>query len=101
MTQGERIDELSKRLDAIALALEGVRTTVVIEIDHLEENLKRHQSELKDNQQLHLRTTERLAILEQRCVALEKGSDRTWQLAPMVISAVAVLISLLVAFLKK
>ncbi len=98
MTQGERIDELTKRLDAIALALEGVRTTVVIEIEHLEENLKRHQSELKDFQQLQLRTTERLAIVEQRCVALEKVSDRHWQVWLALAGAG---LALLVAFLKK
>ena len=43
----------------------------------------------------------RLTSLEERTKSLEKLNDRTWQIAPMVISVVGVLISLLVAYFKK
>lgn len=42
-----------------------------------------------------------LSAFDQRLKALEKGADRTWQFAAMGISVVAILVSLIVAFLKK
>jgi len=39
--------------------------------------------------------------LEERVKALDKGTDRLWQFAPMVISVLAILVSVIVAFVKK
>jgi DNA repair ATPase RecN len=39
----------------------------------------------------------KLAAIEERIKALEKGSDRRWQLAPMVLTGVSIFISLVSA----
>ncbi len=79
-THGELIDELTKRVDALALALEGVRTVSTVEIAHLKDSLKDLQATTKEAQQALAKPAERVASLEQRCAALEKQSDRGWQL---------------------
>jgi hypothetical protein len=75
-TQGELLDELTKRVDAITLALEGVRTISTVEITHIKDGLREAQSFLKELQLADSKLAERIAALEQRCAALEKQSDR-------------------------
>ena len=42
-----------------------------------------------------------LSAHEQRLKVLEKGTDRVWQLLPVAVSAVALLLAAYVAFVKK
>ena len=42
-----------------------------------------------------------LSAHEQRLKALEKDTDRVWQLLPVAVSAVALLVAAYVAFVKK
>lgn len=100
-THSEAIDELTKRVDALALALEGLRTLSTVEIEHFKGQIKELQAVSKDVQGLCAKAAERIAALEERAKALEKGTDRIWQLAPMVISGVGVVIALIALFVKK
>ena len=115
------IDELTKRLDTLALLLEAVRTSTSTEIEHLKEFRRESQAAGREVQQAVAKLTERVAaqderlkVLEkhadhpaalsahdQRLRALEKGTDRLWQFAPIVLSALALLTAIIVAFVKK
>lgn len=79
-THGELLDELTKRVDALALALEGVRAASTVELAHIKDGLKDVQAVVKEVQLTATRAGERVAALEQRCAALEKQSDRGWQM---------------------
>lgn len=97
-TQGDRLDELTKRVDSLALAIEGLRTASTVEIAHVRELLKDVQSVVKEVQTGQTKLTERTAALEQRCAALEKQADRGWQLWLALIGAG---LALIVAIFKK
>lgn len=120
-TNTERLDQHQKdiagvttelvRLQEITRAAEEATEWRVAKI---EDSLKQVLAELSEIRTAVARLDERLKALEkhadhptalasheQRLKALEKGSDRTWQFAAMGISVVAILVSLIVAFLKK
>jgi chromosome segregation ATPase len=111
-THSEAIDELTKRVDALALALEGLRTLTTVESEHFKGQLKELQASVKEVQALIGKAALGLATLEERMKSLEKGtddrmkavekaaeksSDRRWQLAPMVLTGVSIFISLVSA----
>lgn len=100
-TLTERVDEL--RRDLTVFRELAVREEMTLKITNSTNSEKLSDARVTiEKLQDKLASLEvRLTELQGRCTALEKSSDRTWQLAPMVISAVAVLISLLVAFFKK
>lgn len=75
-TQGELLDELTKRVDVLTLALEGVRTVSTVELTHIKDTVREMQSLLRELQLADSKLAERVAALEQRCVTLEKNSDR-------------------------
>lgn len=87
-TNTERIDEL-------------IRVVVKLET-MMEERSKRHDSEyerLREETRRLQQTVDshatQLTAVEQRASALEKGSDRRWQLAPIIVAAAAIVISIL------
>lgn len=100
-THSDAIDELTKRVDALALALEGLRTLSTVEIEHFKGQIKELQTVSKEVQASCAKTAERIAALEERAKSLEKGTDRRWQFAPMVISGVGVVIALVALFVKR
>ena len=100
-THTELIDELTKRVDTLSLAVEAIRSGSLVEVDHLKESARTVQSLVRELEKFDRELAVRFASLDERCKALEKGTDRTWQLAPIIISAVAILVSLIVAFVKK
>jgi len=120
-TQPQRIDKLEEnvqdistkltRFQEIARLTEGAFAT---RLAGIEDAIKQLQVDVADIGKGVARLDERLKTLEkhvdhpatlsahdQRLKALEKGSDRTWQFAAMGISVVAILVSLVVAFVKK
>lgn len=58
------LDELAKRVDTLALALESVRTSATVEIAHIKDGLKDVQALLKELQSMVGKGSERLASLE-------------------------------------
>ena len=105
-TQGELISELTKRVDSLTLAIEGIRSVSTVEIAHIKELLRDVQGLLKELQSADSKLTERVATLEQRCAALEKHSDRGWNIGQAAIISVismigGALLSLLVQLALK
>jgi len=86
---GNRLARTEDALTRVLADLSDTRTAVA----RLDERLKTLEK--------HVDHPATLAGHDQRLRALEKGSDRTWQFAAMGISVVAILVSLLVAFVKK
>ena len=78
-TQGQLLDELTKRVDALALALEGLRTSSTVEMSYIKEGVRELQVLSREIQASESKLAERVAALEQRCAAMEKLSDRGWQ----------------------
>jgi chromosome segregation ATPase len=120
-TNTDRIDQHQEKIAGIVEQLKHLREItntnkdgVNGEIKEIQSSLKQVLAELSETRTAVARLDERLKVLEkhadhpaalasqdQRLKALEKGSDRTWQFAAMGISVVAMLVSLLVAFVKK
>lgn len=97
----QRINELSERLKELGGTVETRFGVASVTLDILKQQIADLTSELnklKDGQKA-LEVAD--GRIEERLKALEKGTDRTWQLAPLVISAIAILVSLIVAFVKK
>ena len=100
-TNTERIDELRRELAVVRES--AIREELTLKITNVANSEKLSEARVAiEKLQDKLASLEvRLTELQGRCVALERSGDRTWQIAPLIISAVAVLISLLVAVLKK
>ncbi len=77
------LDGLQANADELKLALKKLEAAI--------EKLQERQSEV----------VAKLAAFDERFKSLEKSNDRTWQFAAMVISAVSLIVSLIVAFVKK
>lgn len=109
-TQGERLEDLSKRVDQLTITAERASAVSEVEVRQLREanrDLQAAVNQLQDSRQQLLQQNasqeERIKALEkssdpaalashdQRLKALEKGTDRLWQFAPMVISVFALL----------
>lgn len=100
-TLTQRLEELKGNLKEMAEELatykavsefaKKVSDDRLIEVDSLAKKL---QEKLSD-------AAVKLAAIEERIKAVEKGHDRLWQVAPMVISVAAILVSVIVAFVKK
>jgi chromosome segregation ATPase len=107
-TQQERLDELNQKVEKLAITVETMRVGQSLEIDRLKDSLSDLKSDFKDLHTTLTKLTDRLVevektlpALEVRINALEKGTDRFWQIAPMVISVVGVIVSLIIALSKK
>jgi len=120
-TNTERLDQHQKDITGVVTDLvrlqeitRAAEAGIGNRLARIEESLKQVLTELSETRTALARHDERLKALEkhvdhpatlaghdQRLRALEKGSDRTWQFAAMGISVVAILVSLLVAFVKK
>ena len=107
-TLTERVEELRRDLAAIKLSIVREDTTNQLfrEASPAKGSehralLDKYQEKVSDLEKSLSDTQKQIATLEVQIKSLEKSNDRTWQVAPMVSSAVAVLISLLVAFVKK
>ncbi len=120
-TQGDRLDELTAKLDELTIFVRRELAAAEVEIRELRESKRDTAVAMRQQQdayqQLSLQNTaqdERLKVLEkhsdhpaalsahdQRLKALEKGTDRLWQFAPIVLSALALLTAAYVAFVKK
>lgn len=93
-TNTQRIDDLTDRVSAF-------EPIVQFRLNEMARHLEDARAAERRQQDLNRETTAKLAALEERCKALEKGSDRWWQFAPLVLSAIAILVSILVAVLRK
>lgn len=103
-TQQERLDELQRKVEQLTLVVETLRVGHTLEIQRVREVQLDMTTARKELQTELAKTTDKLgeaekklAVLEERARPLEKGFDRLWQLAPIVISGLAPLVS----FLKK
>ncbi len=97
-SQADQIERLNSRVDDLALAIERLETSSGIEIGQLKELLKDIQATIKEMNLSQSKLAERVATLEQRCTALEKVADRSWQGWLAIIAAG---LALLVALLKR
>ncbi len=93
-TNTQKIDELVRTVVKLEAILEERSRRQDAEADRLRDETRRLQQAVEGH-------ATKITATEQRCAALEKGTDRFWQIAPMIISGIAVLVSLIVAFLKK
>ena len=100
-TLTERVDELRRELASFRESAIREELTLKITNSTISEKLSEARVTIEKIQDKLASLEVKLTELQGRCTALQQSSDRTWQFAPLVISAVAVLISLLVAFLKK
>jgi DNA repair exonuclease SbcCD ATPase subunit len=105
----QRIEELTQKIGDQERRLDHLTIFVELQIAKLEQGLKDCQASLKElsreQQQTATKQAERLAAVEaknasldERCQALQKLSDRGWQIWLALIGAG---LALLVAFLKK
>ena len=93
-TNSEKIEQLIR--DTVR-----AESTTGERLDAMKAELARMGDELRRHQHLLETLATRMAVTEQRCAALEKNTDRAWQLAPLVLSGIALLASLVVALVKK
>ncbi len=100
-TNTERIDEL--RRDLAVVRESAIREELTLKITNIAnaEKLSEARVAIEKIQEKLASLEVKLTELQGKIAALERSSDRSWQFVPLIISAVAVLISLLVAFLKK
>jgi len=100
-TLAQRIEELRRELDRLSAIVERQDAVGAVTQRATGEQI----GELKDAvlriQQQITELTKACTELDGRANALEKGSDRIWQFAPMVISGVGVVIALIALFVKK
>lgn len=104
-----RLGQLERRIDEQAKTIDTLREQNAASEERLKtaEKSGDHPSRLTAVEE-RLKVVEKVADLpatlaahDQRLKALEKGNDRTWQLAPMVISAIAVIVAVIGLFVKK
>ena len=86
---GNRLARTEDALTRVLADLSDTRTAVA----RLDERLKAVEK--------HVDHPATLSAHDQRLRALEKGTDRLWQFAPMVLATFALLVSAYVAFVKK
>lgn len=97
----QRIQELQREADKLGGTVGRNEHVNAVEHRQFEERLGEFREAIAKLTEKIASLDVGLTELQSRVTALETSTNRSWQLAPMVISAVAVLISLLVAFLKK
>ena len=100
-TQSQRIEELKRELNEIQRAIVKIETSNDFNEEYYREELERLRASIDKLSDKIAALENRVTSLEERAKSLEKLNDRTWQIAPMVISVAGVLISLLVAYFKK
>lgn len=100
-TQAELLAELTKRLDAIQMTVERNAGRTDTEFEWLKQEVTELRVVVKELTHTDAKTNERVAVVEQRSAANEKGHDRTWQFTAMAISVLAILVSLIAAFVKR
>lgn len=94
-TNTERIDEVAKQLQEITLQSRTQTEVSRIRTEKLEDVAKEQQATLTKLQDKLNELAAGIAMLEQRCAALEKHTDRTWQIWLALVGAgLAILISL-------
>jgi uncharacterized protein YoxC len=97
-SQALLLENLSDRVETLALAMEGLRARSGVQIDQLQALIKDIQATIKELNLSSSKLAERVAALEQRCAALEKVADRSWQVWLAIIGAG---VALFVAHLKR
>lgn len=85
---------VSQKIEDLTEKVVGHIPTANYRLDELKGEMAELQERVRD---LESKTVD----LEGRVKALEKGTDRFWQIAPMVISVVGVIVSLVIALSKK
>jgi chromosome segregation ATPase len=88
-----RMDEVEDELHALAADVRKLEA-LPQQVADLRERVK----QLEELPQQSARHDERLKTVEK---TTDKTADRRWQLAPMAISVVALLVSVVIAFVKK
>lgn len=98
----------SQRVEALQQELARLSATVgrgdgvnAVEHARLRERLTGVATELAGLRDRLKAEEEKVVALERRCAALEQWPDRVWQFAPMVISVLAALLSVVVAFVRR
>ncbi len=116
-TQGERLDELAKKVEDLTRKHDRLADLVEIQVKNLTEGLMGVQAVVKDltkeqkqsekeYQQTTAKYSERISALEATSRVLEKLSDRSWGLAQAILISVlsllcGAIVTLLVQFLPK
>ena len=78
-----------------------LQTSIEKNEEHVNQRLLRVNDDLNELKYRLVDFEKRQHELDKRISVLEKGSDFSWRLAPVVLSAIAILVSLVVAFVKK
>ena len=100
-TPTQRIEELRRDLGILSATVSKEHALLNQSGLTQEQKINTLEAQLQKLQERQQETLIKLASLEERTKALEKGTDRTWQFAPLIISGVAILVSTFVAFSKK
>lgn len=113
-TKADLAGQILERLIALEKGVEAFQAVTEHRLKYLEATFSEYGktvAELREqqaSQEARLKALEKLAdhpaalaSHDQRLKALEKGTDRTWQFAAMAISVLAVIVSVIVAFVKK
>jgi hypothetical protein len=93
-TNSEEVVRLAQSVTRIETILEERSARLSADVALVRTDVARVQTSLEA-------LTTGLAVVQQRCAAMEKAADRGWQLAPLVLSGLAIVVSLVVALLKK
>ena len=100
-TLSQRIEELKRELNEIQQSIVKIETGQDYTEKHTYDKIVQLRASIDKHSDKIAALENRATSLEERSKSLEKLNDRTWQIAPMVISVAGVLISLLVAYFKK
>lgn len=93
-TNTEKIEELADRVGEHIPVAAYRFETIKKEIEELKLRLLKSEDAM-------IALLQRTAAQDERIKALEKGTDRRWQFAALATSAIAILVSIIVAFVKK
>ncbi len=101
LTLSDRVEELRRDVTTLQVAITREEIGNNYSRKMTQENHERLRASIDKLTDKCNTLDNRITSLEERAKSLEKLNDRTWQIAPMVISVAGVLISLLVAYFKK
>lgn len=100
-TLSQRVEELKGNVQEVAEDLAKYKAVAEFGKKVNDDKLTEVDTLAKKLQEKIVDVVVKLAAVEERIKSLDKGADRIWQIAPMVISVAAILVSVVVAFAKK
>lgn len=100
-TLSQRVEELKRNLNEVAGDLAAYKAVAELGKKVADDKLVEVDALAKKLQEKVADAAVKLAAVEERVSGLDRGHDRLWQIAPMVVSVLAILVSVIVAFVKK